>query len=87
MQNAIWEASDRFGRQITLTLQRQEHIFAEHDEMAHHLDLVRVTVEPPDFVTRDRRYPHRENCYRPEPSGSRWIKVVVHYRPVPPQGT
>ena len=83
----IWQGQDRFERKVTLTPQRQEHIFIEHSDMEDRLDYVRLTVEQPNFVTRDRRYPHRENFYRSEPAGSRWIEVVVHYRPVPPQGT
>ena len=46
-----------------------------------------TAIEQPDFVTRDVRYHHREIHYRRSPSGQGWIKVVVNYRPVPPQGT
>ena len=55
--------------------------------MAGRLDEVRATVDNPEVVTRDVTYAHRENHYRRTPSGRRRTKVVVHYRPVPPQGT
>ena len=55
--------------------------------MADRLDEVRISIEQPDYVTRDPRYHHREIHYRRTPSGKGWIRVVVEYRPVPPQGT
>jgi hypothetical protein len=63
------------------------HIRARHDEFADRLDDIRSTVERPDFVTRDRLRDHRECFYREETPGEGLIKVVVHYRPIPPQGT
>jgi len=55
--------------------------------MADRLDDVRAAIEEPDFVTRDVKYHHRENRYRRVASGQGLLKVVVQYRPVPPQGT
>jgi hypothetical protein len=83
----IWRTSDRRGREVVLTSAYRDHILQEHDEMIDRLDEVRTAVEQPDIVTRDVKYRHRENHYRREPSGQGWLKVVVHYRPVPPQGT
>jgi hypothetical protein len=51
------------------------------------MDEVRAAVEHSDLVVRDVGYPHREIHYRRTPSGQGWIRVVVNYRPVPPQGT
>ncbi|MGH2617237.1 MAG: hypothetical protein ACRDJC_18545, partial [Thermomicrobiales bacterium] len=59
----------------------------EHAEMASRLDEVRIAVERPDFVTRDREYRHREIHYRVALFRPPLLKVVVQYRPVPPQGT
>jgi hypothetical protein len=55
--------------------------------MSVRLDDIRTAIEQPDFVTRDWKYRHRENFYRRTASGRRYLKVVVNYRPVPPQGT
>jgi hypothetical protein len=87
MLATIWRTRDRFGRLVTFTKQGRDHILDRHSDLVARLDELRSIVERPDFVTRDRRFPSRENHYRRERSGSGWIKVVVHYRPVPPQGT
>jgi hypothetical protein len=50
------------------------------------MDEVRTAIERPDFVTRDARYRHREIYYRRVAPGPGLLKVVVQYRPVPPQG-
>jgi hypothetical protein len=55
--------------------------------MADRMDDVRDAIEHPDFVAQDVRYHHREVHYRRVPSGQSLLKVVVQYRPVPPQGT
>jgi hypothetical protein len=83
----IWRTEDRLGREVFLTEARRDHILAEHDDLVDRMDAVRTVVEEPDFVTRDADYPRRENHYRWIPRESRYIKVVVEYRPVPPQGT
>ena len=78
---------DRSGREVTVTRRRVRHILDRHQDMAGRLDVVRATVETPEVVTRDVTHAHRENDYRQAPSGRRRTKVVIHYRPVPPQGT
>ncbi len=83
----LWRTEDRLGREVFLTDARLDHILAEHDELADSLDEISTTVERPDLVRRDRRYAHRENHYRRPSPDQLWMKVVVHYRPVPPQGT
>jgi hypothetical protein len=83
----IWRTGDRHAREVVFTTARQDHILDEHDDMAELMDDVRVAIEQPDLVTRDARYARRENHYRRIPSTGGWIKVVVNYRPVPPQGT
>ena len=55
--------------------------------MADRLDDVRAAIEHPDFVAQDVRFHHREAHYRQLASGQGFLKVVVQYRPVPPQGT
>jgi hypothetical protein len=83
----IWRTQDRAGREVVLTPTRLDHILGRHNYMAGRLDQVRTAVEQPDFVTRDSEYPRREICYRRTPSGQGLMKVVVNYRPAPPQGT
>jgi hypothetical protein len=83
----IWRTSDRLGREVICTTDSHNHILGKHDVMADRLDAIRPAIEQPSYITRDADYPHRENYYRRTPSGRRFIKVVVEYRPVPPQGT
>lgn len=83
---AIWVTRDRLGREVTLTETRQAHILLKHPQVAGRLDDIRAVVETPDAVHADARYDRRENHYRWIAAGGR-IKVVVIYRPVPPQGT
>lgn len=83
----IWRTQDRAGREVVLTSAGLDHILQEHDEIADQLDEVQITIEQSDLITRDVEYRHRENHYRRAPSKRNWIKVVVQYRPVPPQGT
>jgi hypothetical protein len=82
----IWRTRDRRGRVVVLTVASWAHILDRRAAMANRLDQVRAAIERPDLVTRDVRHFHREIHYRRFPSGG-WLKVVVGYRPVPPQGT
>jgi hypothetical protein len=82
----IWRTHDRFGREVNVTSEGRNHILDEHDHMANRLETIRPAIEQPSYVTQDADYLHRENSYRRTPSGRRFIKVVVEYRPVPPQG-
>ena len=83
----IWRTEDRLGREVIFSSRGLSHILDEHDRMADRLAAIRPTIEHPGYVTQDANYPHRENYYRRTPSGRRYLKVVVAYRPVPPQGT
>jgi hypothetical protein len=83
----IWRTRDHLGRVVILTPAGLDHIRVRHGKFANRMDEVRGVVEHPGFVTRDRHHAHRECFYRRELSGSGFIKVVVHYRPAPPQGT
>jgi hypothetical protein len=83
----IWRTQDRAGREVVLASAGFDHILHGHDEISDRLDEVRTAIEQPDFVTRDARYHHREIHYRRMASGQGLLKVVVQYRPVPPQGT
>jgi hypothetical protein len=82
----IWRARDRAGREVVFTSAGLAHVLHGHAEMAGRLDEVHAAIEQPDFVTRDVRYLHREIYYRRTPSGQGWIRVVVNYQLVPPQG-
>ena len=83
----VWRTRDRAGREVVLTGIRLAHILHQHQDMVALLAEVRRAVEACDLVTRDIRYAHRECLYRRFGGDRRWMKVVVHYRPVPPQGT
>src|SRR6188472_1528268 len=82
----IWRTRDHAAREVVLTSAGLDHILERHDEIADRLDEIRMSIEQPDFVTRDARSHHRENHYRRVASGQGLLKVV-QYRPVPPQGT
>jgi hypothetical protein len=82
-----WREVDYRGREVIFTPKSREHILRRHDDIAARLDEIRGAIARPDLVTRDIKYRHRENHYRRTPSGLGWFKVVVQYRPVPPQGT
>jgi hypothetical protein len=84
---AVWRTQDRLGREVVLNEVRLAHILDEHPELTNRLVDVRAAVEAPDFVNRDVRHAHRENHYRRRDSDTSWLKVVVHYRPISPQGT
>ena len=78
---------DRAGREVVLPEARIRHILDRRPRMADRLGEFRPTVEALDLVTRDSQYARRENHYRrPAPDRS-YLKVVVQYLPVPPQGT
>jgi hypothetical protein len=83
----IWRTTDRLGREVTLTTEGWAHILRKRAMLAGRLDEVRAAVEAPDFVNADAQSPRRVNHYRRTPSGRAWIKVVINYRPMPPQGT
>ena len=81
--SAIWQTSDRSGRTVSLTPAGWTHIVDGHGEMAGREVRVLAAVERPDLVTRDADYPRRECHYR-RVSPRRYLRVVVNYRPVPP---
>ena len=83
----VWRTTDRLGREVVLTEAAWAHIIGEPKEMAGREADVLAAVRAPGRVTRDAGYRRRENHYRRTPSGRRWLKVVVRYRPVAPQGT
>jgi len=63
------------------------HIAGGHEEMEAYVEDIRRTIENPAQVNRDVDYAQRECHYGPIDAGRRRLKVVVHYRPIPPQGT
>ena len=76
---------DRAGREVVLTDAGRAHILGRRPRMAGQLDQIPAAVETSEVVTRDRKYPRRENHYRR--MGDLYLKVVVNYGPVPPDGT
>lgn len=83
----IWQTRERLGREVALTEAGVAHMLVKHPEMLPRLDEIRAAVEDPTFSTRPAGYPHRECLYRNLPATRLRTKVVVNYRPVPPQGT
>ncbi len=83
---AIWRIRDRLGREVVLTEMRWQHMRYRHQDMAQRLADVRAVIENPDVVTVDADFGHRQNSYRRFGTSRLFVKVVVHYRPVPPQG-
>jgi hypothetical protein len=83
----IWQTLDRLGRNVVFTPESETHILSRHSEMADRLNDIRGAIERPDLVARDAQYRHRENHYLHTSFQPPWMKVVVHYHPVPPQGT
>ena len=83
----IWRTRDNFDRVVYLSRVKLAHIRSRHKEFADRLVDIRSTIEKPDFVARHRLREHRECFYREEAPGKELIKVIVHYRPIPPQGT
>jgi len=83
---AIWEAEDRFGRSVSLSEERWGHIVAGRGARVPSPDTIRHIVEYPAQVTLDADYAHRE-CFYSDLTRGLGLKVVVQYRPVPPQGT
>ena len=86
---AVWRTRDRFGRELVLTDVGWGHIVAKRKGEPPAPDEIREAVESPDFVTVDATYPRRENSYRSRRPGrgGRFLKVVVRFQPVPPDGT
>lgn len=82
----IWETTDRFGRRVELTEERWSHIVDQRGGQPPTQDDIRRALEDPIRVTIDATFAHRE-CFYAECAPSRMVKVVVHFRPVPPQGT
>lgn len=83
----IWDTTDRFGRRAKLTQEEWTHIVADHTGWTPTAEEVRQAVEKPTCVTFDADIPNRECFYRDIGRERLQLKVVVHYRPVPPQGT
>lgn len=83
----VWLTRDHRGREVALTEATATHILERRPAMVGRWDEVKRTVEDPEFVRRDRRISAREVFYRRTAPGRARLRVVVHCRPVPPQGT
>ena len=83
----IWRTHDYQGRVVVFTLKGRDHIIQRRPRMTGRLGDVRTAIEHPTRIARDAIYPRRENHYLRTGFDPGWIKVVVNYRPVPPQGT
>jgi len=56
--------TDPQGYEIVLTDERWEHVTDRHPEMKEHRDLVLLTIEQPELITRDREIPETFYYYR-----------------------
>lgn len=64
------------------------HTMDRHaEELAAREADVRLTVLASDHGNADAEHAHREVCYRSFGLGRPMLRVVIHYRPVPPRGT
>lgn len=81
----LWATTDRFGRTVRMTEEGWTHIVLERQQTVPLPEAIRVAVESPDVVTADAEIAHRLCYYRERQDGG-YLKVVVHYRPVPPRG-
>jgi len=82
----IWRTRDRAGRDVVLTSATRDHILRRHAKKADRLAEIRTATEHPDLVARDVKFDRREIYYRRTPSAQGWMRFVVYYGPVPPQG-
>lgn len=83
---AIWETVDRFGRSVSLSESRWDHIVAARSPHLLSPDAIRGIIEFPAEITLDADYAHRE-CFYSDRTFGLGLKVVVQFRPVSPQGT
>lgn len=75
----IW-FKDIHHRQIRLTVERQEHIEADHPEMSGQVNKIRETLLNPDRVIRSKTDPDVElfyRYYRATPVTEKYLCVVV----------
>lgn len=83
-----WQVEDARGRPVELAEAGWSHIIEHHrDDMAERESDIRLAVEAPDHVNADVDYAQREVCYRSLGRGRRFVRVVIHYQPVSPQGS
>lgn len=82
----IWRTRDRRERVVVFTSKGRDHIVQRRPQLTGRLDEVRTAIEHPTLIARDAKYPRRENHYLRTVGGPGWIKVVVNYRPIAPQG-
>lgn len=75
------------GREVALTDDGWAHILRQRRDARPAEEEVRAAVATADPVVLDARFPHRRNHYRRRSASGRYLKVVVNYRPVWPQGT
>jgi hypothetical protein len=83
----IWRTHDYRGRVVAYTSKGRDHILQRRPKMAGRLGEMRTAIERPTLVTRDAFYSRRECHYLRTVAEPGWMKVVVTYRPTPPQGT
>ena len=81
-----WQTRDYRGRDALFTEASRDHILQRRRDLATHLSDIRAAISRPAVVTRDLKYTRRECHYAYTSSPPGMIKVVVQYRPVPPQG-
>ena len=83
----IWRTRDYLGRVVALTEENLRHIRERRPRMVDRLDEVKLTIEQSEFVRRDVAIASREVFYARSTVGRARMRVIVPYRPVPPQGT
>jgi hypothetical protein len=81
-----WQTRDYRGRNVMFTEASRDHLLQRRRDLTTILSDIREVISSPAVVTRDLKYPRRECHYGFTSSPPGMIKVVVQYRPVPPQG-
>lgn len=83
----VWSTLDRLGRSVVLTASGWSHIRDRHGDTIDSAGMVGVAIEQADEIVRDAGYLHREIHMAELGKPELPVRVVVHFRPVPPDGT
>lgn len=84
----LFTCADRRGFEVVMYHDRwYDHVMEIHGELAGREAQVQRTIETPDQIRRDRRFPNRACYYRlgdlPPPMRHRHVKVVVEFEDTP----
>ncbi len=84
---AIWSTTDRLGRLVVLSDAGWQHIYRRHGDTVEDPEMVKAVIQGAERIVADAVYPHRSIHVAALGNPSLPMRVVVHYRPEPPDGT